>query len=113
MITKHLIVAYYDANKDGWSLAREKEQIQRGFGSVTHVCTHTCILFCDPFQKQDLKMDNLQACLGILGLPWVLEHQEPLASLGFLCHLSAHQAQGALEAPLVQGALMGDTKVTH
>lgn len=58
-------------------------------------------------------MDNLQACPGILGLPWVLEDQEPLASLGFLCHLSAHQSQGALEAPLVPEALMGDTKVTH
>lgn len=75
------------------------------------MCTHTRTLFCDPFQKQDLQMDNLQACLGILGLPWALEYQEPPASLGFLCLLSIHQAQEALEAPLVQEALTEDTKV--
>lgn len=75
--------------------------------------THTRMSFRDPFRKQDLQMDNLQACLGILGLPWALEHQEPLASLGFLCHLSIHQAQEALEAPLVQEVLTEDTKVIH
>lgn len=73
--------------------------------------THTQVLSYDPFQKQDLPRDNSPACPGILGLPWALEPQECPASLGFPCHLSAHQAQGALEAPRVPEALMGDTEV--
>lgn len=117
IIKNAMRVACSDASKDGWWLAREKGLAQRGCGRVTHTYaymkTQTHSWFCDPFQKQDLQTDNLQACPGTLGLPWALGHQAPPASLGFLCHLSVHQARGAPAAPWVPEGLKGDTEVTH